>query len=144
MKVALVSSAGGHLTELSLLAHAFPGEHHWVTYRDARTEGMDAHYAGHLGRNPFNYARELASALRYLRRLRPDLVVSTGSEIAIPYFIAAKALRIPTLYVDTVCRTTGTSGTGRVLYRVADRFLVQWPHMAQAYGDRAEHHGGLL
>ncbi len=51
----------------------------------------------------------------------------------VPVCLAAFLLRYlglhttKVVFVESVCRTEGLSITGRVLYLLADRFLVQWP-----------------
>ena len=47
------------------------------------------------------------------------------------------------VYVESICRTRKLSLTGRLLYPLADRFLVQWPQLVTRY-PRAEHIGILM
>lgn len=57
----------------------------------------------------------------------------------VPVCLAAFLLRFlgwghpKIVFVESVCRTRGLSITGRILYPVADRFLVQWPQLQQRY-----------
>jgi UDP-N-acetylglucosamine:LPS N-acetylglucosamine transferase len=149
MKIGLVCSHGGHLTEMLQLLGAFE-EHSlfFVTYHGKRAEELRKHhrvYALHnIGTNPLRMLCTLPAAWRILRRERPDVLVSTGSEIAIPFFILAQVSRIKTVFVELCCRVRSRSGTGRVVYPLADVFLVQWPQLAAVYGAKARYEGGLL
>ena len=90
MKIALVCSHGGHLTQMNMLTPAFEGhERFWVTYRCVRTEAMAARervcLLTDIGVNPVRMALAFFRALWILLKERPNVVVSTGAEIAIPF-----------------------------------------------------------
>ncbi len=57
-------------------------------------------------------------AVRLLRGSRPDMVLSTGSGIALSFLPVAAALGIPAHYVESATRLTGPSMTGRALVLV--------------------------
>eukprot|EP01031_Cornospumella_fuschlensis_P032110 gene32109-38831_t len=48
----------------------------------------------------------------------------------------------PILYVESFCRVQHLSLTGKLLYPIADRFIVQWEDLAEKYS-RAEYLGDL-
>lgn len=146
MKVALVCSHGGHLTEMLQLSDAWRDhESFWITYASARTTDLDrAYLLTNIGVNPVRMAIATLRIAWILFRERPDVVVSTGSEIAIPAFYLAKAFRARTVFVEVWTRVKRPTGTGRLVYPVADRFLVQWPQLLEHYGPRAEFGGSLL
>lgn len=149
MKVGLVCSHGGHLTETLQLLEAFEGQDlFFVTYHSRRVEELEQHYRvyalSNIGTSPLRMLRSLPAVWRILRRERPDVLVSTGAEIAIPFFLLAQVMRIRTVFVESWCRVHSPSGTGKVLYPLADVFLVQWPQLLAAYGARARYEGGLL
>jgi len=47
------------------------------------------------------------------------------------------------VYVESVCRVTSMSMSGRLLYPFADLFYVQWPQLLQNY-PKAKYLGGRL
>jgi len=137
MKIALVCSHGGHLTEMLYLMEAFEGHDvFFVTYDNPRTRALKyrKYLLKNIGTNPFRMIVALVKFLVIFKKERPKLVVSTGSEIAIPAFIIAKFLGIKTIFIESWCRVRTKSGTGRILYYIADLFLVQWPELAKVYG----------
>jgi UDP-N-acetylglucosamine:LPS N-acetylglucosamine transferase len=130
------------------LLEAFEGHDlFFVTYHCQRVTELDRCFRVYalidIGRNPLRLLGSLPAAWRILRCERPDTLVSTGSEIAIPFFALAKLLHIKTIFVESWCRVRSASGTGRVLYPLADVFLVQWPLLLTAYGPKARYEGGL-
>lgn len=148
MRICLVCSSGGHLTELLQIVGAFEGhEVFWITYEFAR--GRDSihgkkYLVENIGFNPFMMATQGTKIALAVLREKPDLVVSTGSEIAIPAFIAARICGAKTIFIESWCRIVTKSGTGRILYHFSDLFLVQWPSLLRTYGKRALFLGGVI
>jgi len=149
MKIGLVCSHGGHLTEMMALMPALAGhELFLVTYESARAEELKGelpvYTLKNIGTSPKLALQALPVAWRVLRRDRPHTLLSTGSEIAIPFFALAKLLRIRTVFVESFCRVKTASKTGKVVYPVVDEFLVQWPDLLTVYGRKARYEGGLM
>jgi len=144
--VALVSSHGGHLTELLELASAFVDcEVFYFCYDADTTRRLPrAYLAPNRPYNPFQYLVNLIRIWKIFSKERPDFLVSTGAEIAIPAFIVAKLLGVRSLYIECGAQYTRPSITGRVVIHLADRFMVQWPELLPAYHGRAEYRGSLI
>lgn len=76
---------------------------------------------------------------------RPDVIFSTGSEVAIVPIIAGKCLlRCRTVFVETASRTENPSRTGKIVYPFCDVFFVQSPALLKHYGPKARYAGRLL
>lgn len=140
-RVLLVGSGGGHLAQLISLRPWWQEQQRtWVSFDmpDARSllAGEDVVWAFHpTTRNIPNLVRNLWLAVRTVRRLRPDLVVSTGAGVAVPFFVIARALRIPTVYVEVFDRIDSPTLTGRLCRPFTTRFCVQWPEQQALYKD---------
>lgn len=141
MKLLLIASTGGHLTQLLNLGAAWePHDRHWVTFRktDATSALADERviWAHHpTTRNVPNAIRNLVLAIIVLLRHRPDVVVSSGAGVALPFFVVARVLRIRTLYIEVFERTDEASLTGRLVYPLTDRFCLQWDEQLAVYPD---------
>ncbi|MEN6554067.1 MAG: PssD/Cps14F family polysaccharide biosynthesis glycosyltransferase [Methanobacterium sp.] len=147
MKIALVCSHGGHLTELLYLMDAFK-EHEifFITYNNFRTRDLkyDKYLMENIGTSPFKMTKAFFQMFRILIHEKPEMIISTGSEIAIPAFILAKILRIQTIFIESWCRVKTKSGTGKIVYPISDMFLVQWPELLELYGDKAQYVGAVI
>lgn len=149
MKVMMVCSSGGHLTQLYQLREWWEEQDRlWVTFADdhARTllRGERVEFAfSPTTRNIPNAIRNLRLAVRLLRQERPDVVVSDGAGIAFPFFLAARALGTRTVYVEVYDRISQPTLTGRLCYPLAELFLLQWQEQAKAY-PKGKLIGGLL
>lgn len=147
--VCLVCSSGGHFAELHRLRAAWDAfEPLWVTFesQDTRSilgdERMVRAY-GPTNRSLINLVRNTWLAWRVLTRKRPVAVVSTGAGVALPFMVVARLRGVPGIYVESLARVTDLSLTGRLSYRFAEEFLVQWPQLAERY-PRARYVGRVL
>ena len=107
MKIVLVCNMGGHLSEMLFLMEAF--ENHDViffTYEDPRIKQLKykKYLMENIGTNIWKMLKMFFKTFKILRKERPDLIVSTGSEIAIPSFILARIMSIKTIYIESWCR----------------------------------------
>ena len=145
-KVALVSSHGGHLTELEAVARSLREVNTvLITYESDRTADLkEAYRLRNIGANPFRLVAAFFQIALIFAKERPRAIISTGAEIAIPAFVLGKLLGIRLVFVESLCRVSAPSGTGFLLYPLTDLFLVQWPQLARRYGRRAEYAGAVL
>lgn len=145
----LVCSAGGHFMQLHSLGEVWrSGPRVWVTLPAADTQSLlkeeRVRWAfGPTNRNVVNFFRNLRLAFSVLRRERPAAVLSTGAGVGVPFVWAARLLGIRTIFIEDMTRVTGLSLSGKLVYYVADLFLVQWPELATRYR-RAQFRGRFL
>jgi len=146
MKICLVCSHGGHLAEILQLKEAFEGhDTFFITYDSVRTRQLERKYLlRNIGKNPLVMAQAFMSTLRILIREKPELIVSTGSEIAIPAFYLARLFRIKTIFIESWTRVEQPTGTGRLVYPFSDIFLVQWEQLLSKYGKKAKYEGAIV
>jgi len=128
------------------LKEAFEGhETFFITYDSIRTRQLERKYLlRNIGTNPLVMAQAFMSTVIILLREKPKLIVSTGSEIAIPAFYLAKLLGIKTIFIESWTRVDRPTGTGKIVYPVSDVFLVQWERLLSKYGKKARYEGAIL
>lgn len=139
MKVLLPTSGGGHLSHLLWLRDWW-GDHEraWVCFDTTeareRLVGERVYWASHpTNRHLPNLWRNTRLARRVIADEAPDLVVSTGAGVALPFFAVAGARGIATCFLEVYDRIDRPSLTGRLASRWVDRVVVQWPEQALAY-----------
>ena len=139
MKLCLVGSSGGHLAHLYMLK-PFWMKHDrlWVTFdkKDARSllkgeRVVSCYYP--TNRSIRGLLANTRIAWKVLRKERPDLIISSGAAVAVPFFYLAKILGVKTVYIEIFDRIHRPTLTGRLVYPVADRFIVQWEDMKKIY-----------
>lgn len=82
-------------------------------------------------RNLLNLIRNLWLAWRVLRRENPDVVLSTGAGVGVPFIWVGYLLRIPTIFVESMTFTNKQSMSGKLVYPFVDHYFVQWPDLAE-------------
>jgi UDP-N-acetylglucosamine:LPS N-acetylglucosamine transferase len=134
----LVSSTGGHLLQLVALREAWEGlPRVWVTFdaADSRAllEGEEVvHAHGPTNRNVVNLLRNLALAVRVVRRVRPVAIVTTGAGVAVPFGWVGRLFGARVVYVESLTRIEGPSLSYRLLRPCLARTYVQWPELERA------------
>lgn len=139
MKVCLVGSSGGHLTHLYMLKPFWSSkDRFWVTFdkEDARSllEG-EKMYPCHFptNRNIKNLIKNTFVAFKVLRKEKPDIIISSGAAVAVPFFYLGKLLGIKLIYIEVFDRIDKPTLTGRLVYPIVDEFIVQWEEQKKVY-----------
>ncbi|MBI3413285.1 MAG: capsular biosynthesis protein [Candidatus Aenigmarchaeota archaeon] len=149
MKIALPSSAGGHLTELMQIRDSF-GTHEifFITVKRKDTEDLSGkervYFVSDTGRSPIGLIKNIFQSLKIIIRERPGVIITTGAGAAIPSSIFGKLFGAKLVYIESYCRANSRSWSGNILYPFADVFLVQWPDMVSKYGKKTQYWGGVF
>jgi len=139
LRFCLAGSSGGHLLQLYALRAIWePHERCWFTFdkEDARSllAGERTRWAAFpTNRNVPNLVRNFARAWRLLRAYRPDVVISTGAGVAIPFFVLGRAFGARLVYLEVYDRIDSPTISGRVCHLFAHLFALQWEEQARFY-----------
>lgn len=139
MKVCLVGSSGGHLTHLYMLKPFWKNkDRFWVTFdkEDARSILKDetiypCHYP--TNRNLKNLFKNTVLAIKILKKEKPDLIISSGAAVAVPFFYIGKLTGAKLIYIEVFDRIDKPTMTGKMVYPITDRFIVEWEEMKKVY-----------
>lgn len=104
MKICLVGSSGGHLTHLYMLKQLWEKEDcFWVTFpkEDANyllsnEKTYDCYFPTNI--NIKNLVKNTFLAIKVLVKEKPDLIISSGAAVAVPFFYVGKILGIKIVY----------------------------------------------
>jgi hypothetical protein len=138
-RILLVSSSGGVLLDLLALGPWWARHQAvWAVVRAADSvsalEGQRVHWIKEASiRWPIGLFTGLAQAWNIIRKERPELVVSAGSAPAIVYFLAARALGIPTFWLSTLNVLTTPGISAKICARLSSRVLLQQSSMREAH-----------
>jgi beta-1,4-N-acetylglucosaminyltransferase len=145
MKVALVSSIGGHLTDLVALRDAFAdAERVWILNDRSPVLPKDerAYVVSHAERD-LRVIWNLFEFAAILSHEKPDVIVSAGAGPAVPAALIARLTGVPFVYLECSCAVTKLTVTGRLMRPLARKFYVQWESLKQAT-PWATYAGGVL
>ena len=142
-KVLFISSTGGHLRELMKLEPLFKNyDYSIITEKDSTT--MDLHkkykvyYVPYSTRSKiisyiFKYTFVILKSMIFFTRIKPDVVVSTGTHTAVPICFLGKLFNKKIVYIETYANITRKTLTGKIIYPISDLFIVQWNEMKELY-----------
>lgn len=158
MKIMVVLGSGGHTAEMVRLTEEMgPNEYEYVVASDDPLSPGKTVYPGKVHRvmNPrsrndrsavhvaLKTLVALAQSAWVVGRSRAEVIVACGPALAVPVMLAGKLTRKRLVFIEHSARIRTRSTSGRLLYPLADLFLVQWPSMQQQY-KRAVWRGRLL
>lgn len=148
LKICLECAEGGHLDEMLNIMAAFEGHDiFFMTTMAPTTKNLCKKYRVYYVRRQYNtsqrwavYLREfllviklLAVSLIILLKEKPKAIISTGGGATIPICYLGKLFRVKIIYIQSLANTTDLSGTGKIIYPIADLFLVQWKLLQEKY-----------
>ena len=146
-KVLAVASGGGHWEQLMLLRPALDEfETVYVTTDlvQANRDCIDAvEYLPDANRNGKLAAlRCLWAGLRLVRRIRPDVVITTGAMPGLIAVVAGRLFGAKGIWLDSIANSETLSTSGRWAVHLANISLTQWLHLSSDEG--AAYRGTLL
>ena len=75
---------------------------------------------------------------------RPKVVISTGSNIAVPLAIISKLHGSKFVYIETRAKVYSKTISGKLIGGISAKVIVQWPEMVDVYKGQAEYYGTLV
>lgn len=143
-KIMLISSEGGHLQELLQLENL--KEKYAVVYVTEKTQTTtflqkkekNLHYLAygtqdHLWPYLFIFPWNILNSLRIFWKEKPDVVITTGTHTAVPMCYIAHLFKKKVVYIETFANRDTPTKSGKLVYPIADLFVVQWQEMLKHY-----------
>ena len=151
MKACFIASSGGHWEELMCIK-SIANEHDTVYITEdggqARDSSLEKLYRlPQINRRQkdflWRFLKLMVAAGKIMLREKPDVIVTTGALIVFPFCLYAKLMGTKVIYIETFARVHDRSLTGRLVYPIADLFLVQWESLLEFY-PKAKYVGGIF
>ena len=79
------------------------------------------------------YTLEEVVSRDYLLKEKPDVIISSGAAVAVPFFYLGKLMGKKLIYIEVFDRIDKPTVTGKMVYPITDRFIVQWEEMKKVY-----------
>ncbi|MBM7649336.1 UDP-N-acetylglucosamine:LPS N-acetylglucosamine transferase [Bacillus ectoiniformans] len=142
-KVLFISSLGGHLTQLLQLKPLFDKyDYHIITEKSIITEELSKEYPmsflvygarNYPVRYLFKFSVNVMKSLYFFFKVRPDVIVTTGAHTSVPMCYIAKLFGKKVIFIESFAKTSTPTLSGRMVYPIADLFIVQWEAMKKHY-----------
>ncbi|MBD2355789.1 UDP-N-acetylglucosamine--LPS N-acetylglucosamine transferase [Tolypothrix sp. FACHB-123] len=139
MKVLLVCSSGGHFKGIEQLRPYWEQhERVWVTFKTATTQAALAQETVYwafspTNRNLPNLFKNLLLAFQVISQTQPDLIISTGAGVAVPFLILGKLFGSKTAFIESVTRIQTLSLSAKLVLPFLSVLYVQWPQLQARY-----------
>lgn len=149
-KICFAASSGGHYEQLMMLKPLMEKYDSFIltekTQYEARVTGEKTYYLKQVNRKEKTFLlRMLQNAFLtfgiFLKE-KPNVVICTGVLAMIPMCLLVKLFGGKLIYLESFAKVTSPTETGKLLYRFADQFYVQWEPMKKVY-PKAIYLGGI-
>lgn len=137
LRICVVASAGGHISQLTKLADSWYGyDTFCITTTEVVREKLrkygKVYVIGECNRqHPLRVVKVLIQVARIVLREKLDVVISTGAAVGCIACFLAKLTGAKIVWVDSITNVKRISLSGRLVRYIADIFLVQWPDLAK-------------
>ena len=154
-KVLFISSTGGHFKELMQLKKLFNDfDYIIITEKTKTSKSLKETYGkkisfviygtkDHMLTYPFKLFINCWILLYQYIKFRPKYIVTTGAHIAGPMCYIGKIFGSKIIFIETFANSETKTITGKLVYPIADLFLVQWESMLKLY-PKAKYWGNLF
>ncbi len=144
-KVLFIASSGGHLSELMQLEKMFKNyDSYLVTEKSKSTLFLKDKYTNKVyylifgtRYHPFTYFFKLIyntfKSLFIYIKIKPKYIVTTGAHTAGPMCLIGKIFGSKIIFIESFANSSSKSITGKIVYKFADLFIVQWENMLNIY-----------
>lgn len=150
IKIMFAASSGGHLEQLLMLKPLMEKyDSILVTektkYGTGKTD-VKTYYVRQINRKELMFVPKMigntVKSLWILIKERPTVMITTGVLATIPFALLMKLFGKKLIYIESFAKVTSKTLSGKLLYKYADQFYVQWEEMLKLYPN-AIYKGGI-
>ena len=146
-KICFISSSGGHLEQLQMLQPIMKTDSFIITEKiDSIDMKGNNYYLQQINRREILVIIKIIlnafKSLIIFVKEKPDIVICTGALSTIPFCIISKIFNAKLIYIESYAKVETGSLTGKLMYRIADKFYVQWREMLNVF-PKAIFKGGI-
>ena len=141
IKICFAASSGGHFEQLLMLKPLMEKYESFViteetTYK-VQINNEKTYYLKQVNRKEKSFLPRMVvnslESFRIFLKEQPDAVICTGVLAVLPVCLIAKIAGKKLIYIESFAKVTSPTLSGKLLYRFADQFYVQWEQMLQIY-----------
>lgn len=149
-KICFAASTGGHFEQLMMLKPLMSKYDSVIVTEKSQysveNKEIKTYYLNQVNRKEKTFLfRMIVNSLKTIKILiieRPDIIISTGALSTIPLCLFGKLLRKKIIFIESFAKINSPTLTGKLVYKFADQFYVQWEEMKSIY-PKAIYVGGI-
>lgn len=142
-RVMFICSVGGHLTQMLQIKELF-NDYNYVLITDKTKvtkelkSKFNMEYMIYGSRQyflsyPFIEIYNFFKSIFFLLKYNPSVIVTTGARTAVTTCYLAKLFRKKVIFIESFAKRTTPNKSGKMVYPIADTFVVQWESMKKVY-----------
>lgn len=141
IKMCFAASSGGHFEQLMMLKPLMKKYDSFIltekTLYKANSKDTKTYYVAQVNRKEKLFLIKMfwisVQSFWIFIKERPDVIVCTGVLATIPICLIMKMYRKKLIYIESFAKVTSPTLSGKLLYKYADQFYVQWESMKEFY-----------
>lgn len=153
-KVLFIASTGGHFSELMKLSKMFNKYDYHIITEKTKTNanlvmkfpkrvnylfyGSKDHFISYI----FKFSANVIKSFFFYLKIRPKVIITTGTHTAVPMCYIGKLFGSKIIFIETFANSKTKTLSGKLVYPIADVFMVQWEEMLKLY-PKAIYKGGI-
>lgn len=140
-KICFIASTGGHFEQLMMLKPLMDKYESFIITEkigySVIKDNRKLYYLSQVNRHEksfiFKMIINFIKTFKIFIKENPDVVISTGALATIPMCLISKIFRKKVIFIESFAKVTSPTLTGKLVYKFADQFYVQWEQMKKHY-----------
>lgn len=149
-KICFIASSGGHFEQLMMLKPIMDKYDSFIVTEKTNylveENNNKIYYLKQVNRNEKTFILKMIfnsiNSLKIFIKEKPEVIISTGALATVPMCIFSKIFRKKIIFIESFAKLNSPTLTGKLIYKFADQFYVQWEEMIKVY-PKAIYKGGI-
>ena len=149
-RICLCSSSGGHFEQLMMLKPLTEEYDSFIVTEkldyEVKVGSLPVKYVLAINRTDklffFKFLYNIIKSFFIVLNNRPDFIISTGALAAVPMMAWTKLFGVKVIYIESFAKINTPNISGKIAYKFADRFYIQWESLRRYYPN-ALNKGGI-
>ena len=149
-RICLCSSSGGHFEQLMMLKPLTEEYDSFIVTEkldyEVKVGSLPVKYVLAINRTDklffFKFLYNIIKSFFIVLNNRPDFIISTGALAAVPMMAWTKIFGGKVIYIESFAKINTPNISGKIAYKFADRFYIQWESLRRYYPN-ALNKGGI-
>ena len=149
-KICFIASTGGHFEQLMMLKPLMDKYTSFLVTEKTKysviNDDQKVYYLNQINRHEKLFIPKFISnvikTIKIFYREKPDIIISTGALATIPMCLISKIFKRKVIFIESFAKVNSPTLTGKLIYKIADQFYVQWEEMLNVYPN-AIYKGGI-
>lgn len=141
IKVCFAASTGGHFEQILMLKPLMEKYDSFIiteeTLYEMKVKDQRLYFLKQVNRREKSFILRMIinffKSAKIFHKEKPDVVITTGVLAMIPICLIAKFRKRKLIYIESFAKVNSPTMTGKLMYKFADRFYVQWEQMKKIY-----------